>query len=411
MRAMRRPALALVLTLIASSAGAETRPAAVAAPTEKPPAAVAIPGERPLDALVRRAGELDTDALVVMRNGKVVLEKWFDGAPRKIESMSVTKSVVALAFGRLLETRALRSLDEPVSTYYPEWRQGRKRGVTIRHLLTQTSGLQADRMTGTEVYPAPDFVQLALCAELTDDPGTRFFYNNKATNLLAGVVQKISGKRLDDYLEAEVFAPLGITDVAWTLDAAGNPHGMSGLQIRPADLARLGQLMLDEGRWKGKQLLSRAWVRAATQPGAVQPGYGHLWWMVNDSKMIVIDDELAAGWRKAGSTEAFIAALMPLEGKVFEREAFFAAIKAALVDQGGLEAWYDNTWRRGQPDGKPADVRTIGFRADGWQGQAVIVLKKERLVVVRMREPKDNSEEENQRYGFSDLTRFVRALK
>jgi len=171
-----------------------------------------------LDALVTRAGELDTDALVVMKDGRVVVEKWYRGAPHRIESMSVTKSVVALAVGRLLQTGKLKSVDERVSRWYPEWRQGRKRGITIRHLLTQTSGLQADRKTGTEIYGNPDFVQLALCAELSADPGTRFFYNNKATNLLAGLVQRISGQRLDLYLRNEVFAPLGISDVSWELD-------------------------------------------------------------------------------------------------------------------------------------------------------------------------------------------------
>jgi CubicO group peptidase (beta-lactamase class C family) len=102
--------------------------------------------------------------------------------------------VVSLAFGRLLATGKLASVDEPVHTWYPEWRQGKKRAITIRHLLTQTSGIQADKMTGSEVHGSPDLVQLALCAELADDPGAKFFYNNKASNLLAGLVRRISGK-------------------------------------------------------------------------------------------------------------------------------------------------------------------------------------------------------------------------
>jgi CubicO group peptidase (beta-lactamase class C family) len=210
-----------------------------------------------LETLVKRAGELDTDALVVMKDGKLVLEKWYDCQPRRIESMSVTKSIVSMAVGRLLAMDRLKSLDEPVSTWYPEWRQGRKRKITVRHLLTQTSGLQADPMTGTEIYGNPDFVQLALCAELADDPGVKFFYNNKATNLLLGIIQRISGKRLDAFMKEEVFAPLGITDIDGELDPAANPHAMSGLEIRPVDLAKLGQLMLDEGRWRGKELLNR----------------------------------------------------------------------------------------------------------------------------------------------------------
>src|SRR5262249_39826503 len=161
----------------------------------------------------------------------------FHGAPRRIESMSVTKSIVSMAFGRLLALGKLKTLDEPVHTFYPEWRQGRKREITIRQLLTQTSGLQADPMTGTEIDGSPDLVHLALCAELADAPGSRFFYNNKATNLLAGIVHRVSGRRLDEFIKQEIFAPLQISDVRWERDHAGNPDAMSGLEIRPADLA------------------------------------------------------------------------------------------------------------------------------------------------------------------------------
>jgi CubicO group peptidase (beta-lactamase class C family) len=379
---------------------------ASAAPREKPTPMV---DEAALKALVDKASELDTDALVVMKDGKVVLEKWFDGEPRRIESMSVTKSIVALAIGRLLALGKLKSLDEPVHHWYPEWRQGRKRSITIRHLLTQTSGLQADAMTGSEVYGSPDFVQLALCAELADDPGKKFFYNNKATNLLAGLVQRLSGARLDTFLKDEVFAPLGITDTAWTLDPAGNPHAMSGLQIRPADLAKLGQLMLDRGSSGGKQLLGAAWVDEATSPGSVNAFYGQLWWLIKDVA-ITIDDGVIEAWRTGGVPEKFVAALLPLKGQVLRGE-FFDVIGRALRDQGGIETWHDNTWRKGLPDGRMVESSVAGFRGDGWQGQALIVLKDERLVVVRMREPSEgNTPEENKKYGFNGLVKMVRAL-
>jgi CubicO group peptidase (beta-lactamase class C family) len=98
-------------------------------------------------------------------------------------------------------------------------------------LLNQTSGLQNLRTTTPEIYPSPDFVQLALAAELSSDPGSKFSYNNKAVNLLVGVVKQASGMRMDQYVATEVFEPLVIKDFTWTLDRAGNPHGMAGLQI------------------------------------------------------------------------------------------------------------------------------------------------------------------------------------
>ncbi len=363
-----------------------------------------------LDALVKRAGELDTDALVVMKDGKVVLEKWYDGKPRRIEAMSVTKSVVALAVGRLITTGKIKSVDQPVADFFPEWRQGKKKLITIRHLLTQTSGIQSQPTT-EEVYASPDFVQLALCAELSSDPGTRFSYNNKALNLLAGVVQRAAGKRLDVYLGEEVFAPLGITDFGWTLDAAGNPHGMSGLQILPADLAKLGQLILDGGRWNGKQLLSPEWVKEATSPSAKLPGYGYLWWLLQ-SKKVTIDDDTIAAWRKGGADEKFIAEMMPLRGKVYTGEELREALQKALKDEpSGLMAWVSNVREKGLPEGKVLDLQTWGYEGQGWQGQYLIVVPASRVVVVRMREPSQgNTEEENARFAFDELPRMVRAL-
>jgi CubicO group peptidase (beta-lactamase class C family) len=362
-----------------------------------------------LSRLVKRAGELDTDALVVMKDGQIVLERWFGGGPRRVESMSITKSIVSMAFGRLLMLGKLKTLDEPVHTFYPEWRQGRKRKITIRHLLTQTSGIQGDPKTGTEIYGNPDFVQLALCAELTDEPGSRFFYNNKATNLLAGIVQRIDGRRLDEFMKEEIFAPLGISDVMWERDPAGNPHAMSGLQIRPADLAKLGQLMLAGGTWRGKPLLGKEWVTEATTPHEGNGFYGQLWWLIKEVAM-TIDDEVIAAWRKGGDDEKFIAAVTPLKGRIL-RDDFFEVIGKVLADQGGVETWHNNTWRKDLPDGKVVESKVVGFRGDGWQGQALVVLPAQGIVVVRMREPKEgNTDQENQKYGFPELVKMSRAL-
>lgn len=378
-----------------------TGPAAAPAPTVNRAA---------LDALVQRAAELDTDALVVMHRGKVVLARWFDGKPRRIEAMSVTKSVVSMAVGRLVTTGALTSLDEPFSNWFPEWQQGRKRGITIRQLLQHTSGLQADRMTGTEIYPAKDFVQLALCAELVSNPGEKFFYNNKAANLLPALVEKVSGKPIDRYLAAEVFGPLGITDTQWLADPAGHPQGMSGLRIRPEDLARLGQLMLDDGRWRGTQVLSRAFVQDAARPSSPNPAYGLQWWLVGD-KTMVIDEQVLAGWTKAGADPRFVAAVRPLKNREIASAEYFGVLGQALKDVGGLKTWDEQTWKAGRSDGRVVRMETVGLHGDGWQGQHLVVLNKQQLVVVRMREPTDAADaSENEKYGFGDIIKLSRAL-
>src|SRR5690606_27116187 len=199
-----------------------------------------------LAAIERVGTDSHSDSLLVIRDGEVLLERYRDGEPAPIELMSATKSVVAIGIGLLLAQNHLDSLDAPVSTWYPEWRQGRKADITVRMLLDHTSGLQNTPNAGAEIYPAPDVVQLALAAELDSAPGEACSYNNKATNLLAGITHKASGKPMDEYLGARLFTPLGIEAGEWHRDEAGNPHAMAGLPLAARDAAKLGQLLLDD---------------------------------------------------------------------------------------------------------------------------------------------------------------------
>ncbi len=368
--------------------------AAPALPQEAPPrdppsrdatarAAAAVDAAA-LEALLARARATHTDALVVLHDGAVVIDETFSSARGPIEAMSVTKSIVSLAIGHLIDRGLIASLDAPVHNFYPEWKQGKKKTITVRHLLNHTSGLQADRTT-EEIYASPDFVQLALAAELSADPGTAFFYNNKAANLLAGVVERASGSKLDDYLREQVFAPLGITEVDWTRDAAGNPHAMSGLQIGAMDLAKLGQLMLDRGASPGgARVLSETWIDACTQPG--QPHVarcGLLWWLIPEWRKCVIDDSVVDAWRKGGVDAAFIDKVAPVVNRELDREAFFAELKRVFPDDPELATWHKTTWQSGLPDGKVIAGPTIGFSADGYLGQSLVVLLRPRLVAVR----------------------------
>ena len=149
-----------------------------------------------LDSLYYYVEKTHSEAIIIQQNGKLIGEKYFGiGHPDTlIEAMSCTKSIVGLAAVCLLDDGFLDSLDTPVYHYYPEWKQGKKQLITLRHLLNMTSGMQNVPNTGVEIYPSPDFVQLALAAELSDDPGKRFSYNNKSLNLMAGIFRQATGK-------------------------------------------------------------------------------------------------------------------------------------------------------------------------------------------------------------------------
>ena len=160
-----------------------------------------------LERLKARAEAEGSDAVVVVKDGRLIADWDFGKKRGPIEAMSATKSVVSLAIGRLIDQGKIKSLDQPVSDFFPEWKQGRKRLITVRHLLNHTSGLE-DKPTSQEIYASPDYIQFALAADVASDPGSRFFYSNKATNLLAGVVLRASGMPLDEYVKREIFAPL-----------------------------------------------------------------------------------------------------------------------------------------------------------------------------------------------------------
>jgi CubicO group peptidase (beta-lactamase class C family) len=280
--------------------------------------------------------------------------------------------------------------------------------------LNHTSGLQNNRHAG-EIYTSPNFVQLALAAELSDDPGSRFAYNNKAVNLLAGIVLKASGKRMDLYIRDEIFAPMGIADFTWSLDRAGNPHGMAGLQIRAIDLARVGQMMLDGGTWKGQRIVSQEWVRLSTGgPGQpYDPTCGILWWIASAREAWAIDDAMIADLKDMGLTDSSLKKIEALKGKEFEGEGVWAALRPIMhqdeVARHKLLELNDRIAKTGRP--RPRHIVSGPnecFEAQGYRGQYLVVIPKHRIVAVRqLRAPKLEATKADE---FGEFRRMVQDL-
>jgi CubicO group peptidase (beta-lactamase class C family) len=368
-----------------------------------------------LQKFLEQAEDTHSDQVIVLRDGKIVVEKDFTEARGLVETMSVTKSIVGLLIGQLIDAHKIESVDVALSAYFPEWKDdAQKSKITLRHVLTQTSGIQ-DRSDTKDIYASQDFVKLAVDAPIAEEPGSTFRYNNKATNLLAAVVERASGVKMDEWARVHLFEPLAIRDYEWMRDPAGNPESMSGLRVHPIDLAKIGQLVLNHGTWNGKSVVSAAWIDmmcSVQSPNA--PYYGFLWWLVSDKQKIAITDGVIAKWRSAGVSEDFIAKVSPMRNRALERPEFFAALADIFGGKPGLETWYDATWRRGLPDGEVVGSTTIGVRADGWLGNYIVVIPRDRLVAVRMRRtpvgPDAQSDTDNKKYGYFDFTRDVQAL-
>jgi len=360
-------ALAFLIPSAASRGSCQLSPGSIDAPA--------------LQQLLRAAEAAHSDAVVVWKDGRKVGAWYFGIAPKRIEAMSATKSIVNLAIGRLVTTGAIRSIDDPVSKYYPEWKQGKKRAITIRQLLDHTSGMQSDG--SQEVESSPDVVQLALAAELTDEPGTHFYYNNKAVNLLAGIVQRASGKKMDALLRSDVFGPLGITDFIWVRDSAGNPYSYARLQILPEDMAKLGQLVLDRGRWNGTQLIAPEWFDAIMRGSPLEPRVGLLWWLLPQHTTFVVDDERLRSLAAAGADSAFIRGATTARGRYESAEAYDTALRAAFGEKYS-EAYGEARTRTRMNLERREYGRMIGFEANGSFGQYIDIYPDQRLVAVRM---------------------------
>ena len=239
-----------------------------------------------LSRIQERALSSDSDAVYITQGQHILMDWVSEPHLSLIEIMSIAKSIVSLAIGILMDEGKIPSLDLLVCDIYPEWRQGQKKQITLRMLMDHTSGLQTIP-EGNEITEAPDGIKLALAAELSNPPGTKFFYNNKAVNLLAGIVQQISGEPLDVYVARRIFGPLGIYDFGWNRDAMGQPRALGGVQMAAKDLHKIGQLVLSQGFWKEKRVISVLALQQLFTPSALSNNTcGLLWWVYQGPPLV-----------------------------------------------------------------------------------------------------------------------------
>ena len=366
-----------------------------------------------LDQLVADAKVNGSDALVVLQDGVVVGEWYFDQAKGPIQTMSITKSVLSLAIGTLVDAGKLR-LEQPVSELYPEWARDERRAIALRHLLSHSSGLDEGKTT-LPIYRSDDFVRFTLRTKLAHPPGTHFEYSNRAANLLAGIISKVSRMPTDRYVKEKLFEPLGIREHWWSKDKAKQAHGMAGLHLLPLDLAKIGELVLANGDWQGRRIVSESWIAQSTSELApVQPPnkrLGLLWWLVPEWTERVIDDSVVKAWRDAGIDEGFIAKVTPLFGRRFKSTRELTGALSVAFDDPTLSLWNETTWKRDLPDVRFGFGPITGVYSSGTLGQWLVVLPRDRLVVVRMRRaPKQAKDKEDATKTFPDFVERVQAL-
>lgn len=322
---MRTLAYILFLTLLLpATAASQVTPATYKVPPDlkdgwKPVAAdsAGVDSQKltSLTKSLRAWPELGVHAVLIERNGQLIYEEYFDGFDEKWgvplgrismnpelkhDLRSVTKSVVSALVGIAHSEGSIKSLDDPVIGWFPEYPElntPERRRVTLGQVLSMTTGFQWNenvpytsplndeiRMT-REAQP----LRYALSRPFVHEPGAEFNYNGGLTQVLAAVLERATKTSLEDYAKAKLFEPLGITDVEWVGDLAGMPAAASGLRMRPRDLAKFGSLFLHAGKWNGKQVIPASWVELSTRrhfrfrprtgiDAGGEFGYSYFWW-------------------------------------------------------------------------------------------------------------------------------------
>ena len=239
---------------------------------------------------------VECHSIVVVRRGRIVAEGWW--APYSPDRphllYSLTKSFTSIAVG-LAVADGLLALESRVVDVLPDHvpdagEQARR--LTVHHLLTMTTGHGADSLEQAWQLEPDDLTAGFLRVPSTEPEGSRHVYDNATTYVLARIVERVIGRGLPELLDERVFHPMGIEDAEWDRVASGAAFGFHGLHLRTEAVAAVGQLLLDEGAWQGRQLVPAKWVRAATSAHvATAPspdealdadsgsGYGYQFWM------------------------------------------------------------------------------------------------------------------------------------
>jgi len=245
---------------------------------------------------------MKTIAFVVIKNDSLQHEQYWDGygADSHSNSFSMAKTFVSILIGMAIDEGKIKSIDEPVSDFLPEFKEGDNAKLTIKHLLTMSSGINFDEnYVNPLAYPAAayygsDLKKLTYKYKVAEAPGERFRYLSGNSELLGFILEKATGKTLSDYMSEKLWKPLGAKNTAyWSLDHKdGMEKAYCCFNSNALDFARIGELYLDSGKWNGKQLINMDYAINSVKPAALKntegdgknDRYGYAWWIIPNYK-------------------------------------------------------------------------------------------------------------------------------
>lgn len=224
-------------------------------------------------------------SLLILKNNKLIVEEYFYGYNRDDlqQIRSCTKSVTSIMLGIALDRHKDVKTDQSIFTFFPEYnslKTGGREKIKLKHVLTMMTGFQWNDIP-SEMWEADDCFQYILSRPLESKPGEKFIYNSGCSILLGGIISFLETKKTQVFAENFLFTPLGITKYIWDTHKDGTLQCGSGLSLRPRDMAKIGLLVLNDGKWQDKQIVSKEWIRGSTKPHVQESkffDYGYQWW-------------------------------------------------------------------------------------------------------------------------------------
>lgn len=264
------------------------------------------------------------DGILVIRNGKIALEEYFNGFTKDSfhnttsVGKSVTSALTGIAIERgLIPDKKAKMVDFFNEQYRIENLSNQKHQIEVEHLLTMSSGLACDDWDenspgNTMHFPdVPDDFAFTLNLPMINMPGKRFAYCSGGANLLGEIIRKKSGQSLKDFADEHLFNKIGIQENEWFLVPKPPYYEFSGGGnfLKPRDMARFGLLYLNKGMWQGEQILLRKWVEESTTKQIQTPEDGYLWWI----KEFKYEDKVVSAFEASGNGGNKITAIPELD--------------------------------------------------------------------------------------------------
>lgn len=290
------PAMRMALLRRSMGDAAAEEVAGAFSPGEDPYWRAATPEEAGMDAALLREHEAmarlsGADGVLVARGGRIVSEWYSPLYDEPVPTMSSVKSIAALLAGLLVAEGKL-SVDDPVSKYVPEWSEGERARVTVRHLLNMTAGLPKRSDMGVSAAGPGGMNAYVIALRPEWEPGTKWAYSNEGAQLLSPVLERAAGEELSGYAARRLFAPMELRATEMKRDSVGGTSTYADARTTLRELAKFGELVRARGRWNGREILPESWIAEMVSPCPVRAEYGYLWWLYESPKVVAMEGYL-----------------------------------------------------------------------------------------------------------------------